>query len=68
MSTSMEEKAKEIVGIEGWYPYQFERVKNGILVTGAVFDLVTRGPRKGQPNFRKMDRTTKKTVIISPGE
>jgi len=68
MSTYLEEEAKRLVAIEGWYPYEFERVENGILVTGAVFEPITRGPRKGRPNFRKMDKSTKRTVVVTTGE
>jgi len=68
MSTWLEEEAKRLVAIEGWYPYQFERIENGILVTGAVFEPITRGARKGQPNFRKMNKSTKRTVVVTTGE
>ncbi len=62
---TLEEKAAAIVGLEGWVPFIFERLENGVLVTGAVCPLVTRGPRKGQPNYRKRDpKTLKKVAVI----
>jgi hypothetical protein len=33
-----------------------------LLVTGAVYPAITRGPRKGQPNFRKPQPGTEQTL------
>lgn len=43
---------------------EFERVANGVLCTGAVCPLITRGPNKGEPNFRKYDKSTKAKVLV----
>jgi hypothetical protein len=34
-------------------------------VTGAVCPLYTRGPKKGKPNYKKLDPATKKTVTFT---
>lgn len=36
-----------------WYPFEFVAALNGVMVRGGEFALVTRGPRKGQPNYKK---------------
>lgn len=43
-------------------PYPFLRV------TGAVVPLVSRGQRKGKPNWRKKDAATVRVVTILPDE
>jgi len=35
---------------------------------GAVYPLVTRGKRKGYPNYRKPDPATNRTIILSAAE
>ena len=37
-------------------------------LTGGVAPTTTRGKRKGKPNWRKMDKTTKRTVVITVEE
>lgn len=64
MTNILDKRAKDIAGVENWHPWLFECIKGGVLVTGAVCPLVTRGPRKGEPNYRKYDRTTKMTVFV----
>lgn len=61
---TLEEEAQAIAGIEGWYPWHFERIANGILCTGAVCPLITRGKNKGRPNYRKADQSTKMSVVV----
>lgn len=46
-----------------WYPWHFEAIAGGILMTGAECPLITRGPRKGQPNFSKKDKSTIEKVL-----
>lgn len=61
----LEKMSQEINGnVEGWYPYLFEAIKDGVMVTGAVFPLVTRGNRINKPNWRKRDMNTKSTVFV----
>lgn len=59
------DKAKAEAGTKDWYPWLFQRIEGGILCTGAVCPLVTRGKRKGEPNYRKADMATKRTVFIA---
>lgn len=61
---TLEEEAQAIVGIDGWHPWLFERIANGILCTGAVCPLITRGKNKGTPNYRKADQSTKMSVVV----
>jgi hypothetical protein len=64
MITELEQEAITLVGVDGWYPWEFERINNGVLCTGAVCPLITRGPNKGQPNYRKADKSTKQSVVV----
>ncbi len=52
---------------DGWIGYLFEAVKGqGVLVTGRVVtQTITRGPRKGEPNFRTADPKTERKVFVS---
>lgn len=61
---TLEQEAAALVGVEGWHPWIFERVVNGVLCTGAVCPLITRGKNKGEPNFRKYDKATKCSVVV----
>ena len=62
--TELEIKAKEIIGIDGWYPWEFQSISNGILCTGAVCPLITKGKNKGKPNYRKYDKSTLQKVLV----
>jgi hypothetical protein len=49
-----------------WHGWLFTAVPGqGVLVKGAVCPPITRGPRKGAPNFRKSDRRTERQVFVS---
>lgn len=52
---------------KGWIGYLFEVVKGqGVMVTGKVVtQAITRGPRKGDPNFRTADPATERKVFVS---
>ena len=60
----LSDKAKELVGLEGWAAWKFEAIENGVLCTGAVCPPITRGANKGWPNYRKYDKKTLKTVFV----
>lgn len=64
MKMTLEERAAEIAGVPDWHAWLFERIEGGVLCTGAVCPLITRGKRKGEPNFKKADKSTKKTVFV----
>ena len=58
---------------EEWKAYIFEAVGEppnfiATKITGAVAPLKTRGANKGDRNWSKMDKSTKKTVYIKPEE
>lgn len=62
-------RAAEKTGIEGWHAWLFTHAEQGgLFVTGAVCPLITRGERKGKPNYRKKDTTTKQMVYLSKQE
>lgn len=55
---------------DGWQGNIFKRVgsypnSQGLLITGAVSPVRTRGPRKGEPNWPKRDRSTEREVYVS---
>lgn len=55
---------------EGWSGNLYKRVGGfpksvGVLVTGAVSPIRTRGPRKGTPNWPKRDRSTEREIFVS---
>ena len=62
--TDLERKAIAIAGVDNWYPWIFRAAKGGVICTGAVCPLRTKGPRKGDPNYRKHDPSTKFDVIV----
>ncbi|MEN3212282.1 hypothetical protein PUR23_19925 [Methylorubrum populi] len=52
---------------KGWIGYLFESVEGqGVMVTGKVVtQAISRGPRKGEPNFRTADPATERKVFVS---
>lgn len=63
--TELERLAIKKSGVENWYPWLFERATDGVICTGAVCPLITRGVNKGRPNFRKRDMLTISKVFVS---
>ena len=60
--------AQRTAGLPGnWIGFLFEAVRGqGVMVTGLVVTSAkTRGPNKGEPNFRKGDQSTKRRVFVS---
>lgn len=48
-----------------WYPWYFEAIRGqGVMMTGAECPLITRGKNKGQPNFKKRDKSTERKVFV----
>lgn len=60
-------QASRALGIPDWEAYSFRCVEpNGILMEGGVFRArITRGKRKGRPNYDKPEPGTKRTVVIT---
>jgi hypothetical protein len=58
-------ECQRIMKSQSWFPYYFERLENGVLCKGAQYPLITRGPRKGEPNFRKPIKGTEGSVVVS---
>jgi hypothetical protein len=55
---------------EGWRGNLFTAVgdppnRQGVMIKGAVSPVRTRGPRKGEPNWPKRDRSTERQVFVS---
>lgn len=55
---------------EAWQVFRFECLPHGeptiyYELTGAIVPLKTKGDGKGQPNWRKMDKATKRRVVMS---
>lgn len=57
-------EAMKIHKVPGWVPWIFRRISNGVLCTGAVCQPITRGRRKGEPNYNKHDKATIASVLI----
>ena len=62
--TPLERRAIKLSGVPGWFPWQFEAIANGVLCKGAVCPLITRGPRIGEPNYRRHDPATRSSVVV----
>lgn len=60
----LSQAAMDIADTKNWHPWIFEAIKGGVLCTGAVCPMKTRGPNKGCPNFRKHDPSTKTQVFV----
>lgn len=70
LNTQAKEKAN--MG-DKWEPYQWQVLPRGgpyelAEVIGAIAPLYSKGKRKGEHNFDKMDRSTKKTIYITTAE
>lgn len=68
----LEECAREKAGMgDDWMPYSYKCLPEHpqktelVEVIGAIAPLKMRGKLKGTRNWRKMDRTTKRTVYIT---
>jgi hypothetical protein len=54
---------------KGWRGWIFRKAEQGgLFVTGAVCPPITRGPNKGNPNYRKHDKNTKMVIYLSEQE
>lgn len=62
--TSLEIEAISLAGQKNWHPYLFVKVQGGINVTGVQAPLITRGRKKGEPNFRRPIPGTRLTVFV----
>ena len=47
-----------------WHAWYFEKVVGGLMVKGARCAPVARGPRKGEPNYRK--RLSEVSTVFIP--
>jgi hypothetical protein len=47
---------------ETWWPYEYERIENGLIVKGSAFRIAKRGKRKGLPIPLKENQ---KRVVVS---
>lgn len=67
----MSDKAAKKLGYSPveWYGWLFTKAdQGGLFVRGAPCPMKTRGPRKGEPNFRHRDKTRESTVYLSEEE
>lgn len=51
--------AQERLNNPNWYPWKFERVVGGVIMTGATCPL----KKDGSPNFRLKERNTTQAVV-----
>lgn len=52
-----------------WHAWLFTAAEQGgLFVTGACCPPITRGPRKGRPNYKKRDRNTERRVYLTKEE
>jgi len=74
--TLLEEHAREKAGMPpGWRAFRYEAFPHTVKVptqyieiVGAVVPLRTRGPNIGRPNWRRLDKATRRTIVILPAE
>lgn len=70
----LDEHARDRAGLgEQWRPYHYEVVNEPgqpmlVKLIGAIAPPFVRGPRKGTPNWRQMDRATRRTIYITGAE
>lgn len=72
----MTEHAKELLGMPPeWSGYEFEAIGRTanqeaklLRVKGAVAPPITKGARKGQPNWRKLVKATELEAFFTPSE
>jgi len=70
-TTRVSERAALKVGFTPgeWHAWLFSKAEQGgVFVTGAVCPKITRGKNKGEPNWKKRDMKTKRTVYLSAEE
>ena len=71
---TLEMQAQEMIGIPDWKCSCWEWVgePGGVVgvnkLDGAVYPPITRGERRGEPNWRKPVEWSKKTVYIAPSD
>ena len=51
---------------EGWRPYYFERVHNGMLIKGCQTAEIKKGPRKGQLKY--LTKENPLTIVVSSAD
>lgn len=67
MNTKAARKLKQSPG--EWHAWLFTKAEQGgFFVRGAKCPLITRGPNKGKPNYRKKDPLTIVTVHLTKRE
>ena len=72
----MIEHAKELLGMPPeWDGYEFEAIGRTVnqetkllRVKGAIAPPITKGERKGRPNWRKLDKSTEREAFFTPAE
>jgi hypothetical protein len=65
----LEQQAREMAKASGqWHVYHWEHIDNGYLLIGAEAPLFKQGKRKGQTNWKLMDKKTEKKVFIATKE
>lgn len=70
------EHARELLGMPPeWNAYQFEAIGRTvnqetklIRVKGAIAPPITKGKRKGMPNWRELDKATEREAYFTPAE
>jgi hypothetical protein len=61
----METVAIRKAGIPGWEPYLYERIGDGVLMTGGIPRILKSGPRKGRKTWDRKDSTR---VVVTRAE
>lgn len=50
---------------DDWHAFLYESEGDYLIVTGGIAPILTRGPRKGQRNWKKVDPATRKRIILT---
>lgn len=68
MTDAWDKYCQKVTGLDNFHAWKFRRVENGLICGGAVCPLITKGKRKGEPNYRKADLSTAREVFITQEE
>lgn len=64
----LSEWGAEKTGLPGWTAFRMMAVQGGVMLEGGCFPLISKGKNKGKPNWRKMDKKTRRMLFLDDAE